>query len=51
MITKTLNQPVKLNHKKPKKDLKITVINSLSPNFSYINKSGDMVFPEKCYVY
>lgn len=30
---------------------KKTLINSLSPNFSYINKLGDIVNPQQCCVY
>lgn len=28
-----------------------TLINSLSPNFSYKNKSGGIVIPEQCLLY
>lgn len=28
-----------------------TLINSLSPNFTYVNKSGGIVQPEQCLIY
>lgn len=30
---------------------KSTLINSLSPNFFYINKVGGIVYPIQCYLY
>ena len=51
MKTKVINHPAKSSLKIPFMDLKRTLINSLSPNFSYTNKSGGIVFPEQCCMY
>lgn len=32
-------------------EIKKTLISSLSPNFSYINKSGGIVYPIQCCLY
>jgi hypothetical protein len=48
---------IELNHKSKfsflnnNSSLKGTLINSLSPNFFYINKFGGIVHPVQCYLY
>ena len=46
-----LNHPAKSNFLSINSDSKKTLINSLSPNFFYMNKSGGIVHPEQCCLY
>lgn len=51
MKTIGLNHPAKSKFLSNTSDTKKTLINSLSPNFSYMNKSGGIVNPEQCCLY
>lgn len=51
MKTKVTNHSTKSSVKNSIMNTKKTLINSLSPNFSYVNKSGGIVIPEQCCMY
>ena len=51
MKTIEMNHPAKSKFFKITSNTKKTLINSLSPNFFYLNKSGGIVNPEQCCLY
>lgn len=51
MKTIEINHPKKSNVLNSNSKIKKTLINSLTPNFSYVNKSGGIVHPEQCCLY
>lgn len=51
MKTTAINHSAISNLQRFSSDSKKTLINSLSPNFFYKNKSGGIVHPEQCCLY
>lgn len=51
MRTRIWNHALQSNVLEEGKSSGKTLINSLSPNFTYKNKSGGIVIPEQCLIY